>query len=237
MILKSKKIIPRKKNNPIYTSPKENIPKNIFQTWKTKQLHGNMKETVDMIHLLNPGYNHFIFDDNDCRQFIQTHFDVSVLNAYNTLIPGAYKADLWRYCILYILGGIYLDIKYKPVNGFSFDALIQKDHLVMDIHESGIYNAFMICYPKHPILLKCIKKVVENVQKKIYGTNPLDVTGPTMMARIVNKKDPIIDLTHSANPRIIKYNDTVILEEYDSYRSEQIGPLYQDLWYDKKIYL
>ena len=236
MILKSKKRITKKKEIPIYKSPKETIPKNIFQTWKTKKIEGDMKETLDDIHLLNPGYNHFIFDDNDCRQFIQQHFDKSVLNAYDTLIPGAYKADLWRYCILYILGGIYIDIKYKPVNGFSFDKLIQKDHLVMDIYESGIYNALMICYPKHPILLKCIQKVVENVKNRFYGTNPLDVTGPTMMKDIVNKKDPIIDLTHSINPRVIKYNNTIILKEYDSYRSEQTGIKYADLWHAKKIY-
>jgi mannosyltransferase OCH1-like enzyme len=235
MLKKVKKRI-LESNLPIYKPPNLPIPKNIFQTWKTKELTGNMKKTVDMIHILNPEYNHFIFDDHDCRQFIEKYFDKKVLHAYDTLIPGAFKADLWRYCILYTLGGIYVDIKYKPEKGFTFDTLIQKDHLVMDINESGIYNAFMICYPKNPILLKCIHKIVENVQKRFYGTNPLDVTGPTMMKHIVNKKDPIIDLTHAINPRVIKYNNTVILQEYDTYRSEQTGPTYVDLWHGKKIY-
>ena len=30
--------------------------------------------------------------------------------AYDALIPGAFKADLFRYCVLFIYGGVYADI-------------------------------------------------------------------------------------------------------------------------------
>ena len=33
---------------------------------------------------------------------------------YEKLRHGAHKADLFRYCCLYKLGGVYLDIKMKP---------------------------------------------------------------------------------------------------------------------------
>ena len=33
--------------------------------------------------------------------------------AYDRLIPTAFKADLWRYCVLYKYGGVYLDVKYR----------------------------------------------------------------------------------------------------------------------------
>ena len=48
----------------------------------------------------NPIFEHHLFDDNDCREFIKNNFPEVVLQAYDGLIPGAYKADLWRYCIL-----------------------------------------------------------------------------------------------------------------------------------------
>ena len=96
------------------------IPLNIYQTWHTKDLPKFMKKTVDNIIKNNPAFKHYLFDDNDCRNFIKDNFDVTVLNAFDSLIPGAYKADLWRYCVLYKNGGIYLDIKYEPVNGFKF---------------------------------------------------------------------------------------------------------------------
>ena len=33
-----------------------------------------------------------------------------VRQAYDSLIPGAFKADLFRYCVLLIYGGVYADV-------------------------------------------------------------------------------------------------------------------------------
>ena len=35
---------------------------------------------------------------------------------FKDLKIGAHKADFFRYCILYIYGGIYIDIKIFPQN-------------------------------------------------------------------------------------------------------------------------
>ena len=71
------------------------IPKNIFMTWHTKDLPYHMKENVEKIKRENPEFNVYVYDDEDCRKFLREHFDSTVLDAYNSLIPGAYKADLW----------------------------------------------------------------------------------------------------------------------------------------------
>ena len=62
---------------------------------------------------MNPEFNHYLYDDKMCREFIKQNFSDDVLYVFDKLKPGAYKADLWRYCILYINGGIYIDIKFK----------------------------------------------------------------------------------------------------------------------------
>ena len=54
---------------------------------------------------------HYLFNDADCRAFIMNQYPPDVLMAYDRLIPTAFKADLWRYCVLYKYGGVYLDIK------------------------------------------------------------------------------------------------------------------------------
>ena len=56
---------------------------------------------------------HYLFHDQDCRAFIESEYPPDVLMAYDRLIPTAFKADLWRYCVLYKYGGAYLDVKYK----------------------------------------------------------------------------------------------------------------------------
>ena len=40
------------------------------------------------------------FNDRACKNFIKQYFGPNIVKAYNKLIPGAYKADLWRYCVL-----------------------------------------------------------------------------------------------------------------------------------------
>ena len=117
-----------------YVKMKKNavIPLNIYQTWHTKKLPKKMQENVDCLKRINPEFKYYLYDDNDCREFIKKNFDKDVLDTFDTLIPGAYKADLWRYCILYKNGGIYLDIKFKCENNFKLIELTDKEHVVLE---------------------------------------------------------------------------------------------------------
>ena len=78
-----------------------------------------MAKCVDRLKKENPEFEHRLFDDADCRAYIEENFSADVVEAYDRLLPGAYKADLWRYCVLYKTGGVYLDIKFQCEPGFS----------------------------------------------------------------------------------------------------------------------
>jgi mannosyltransferase OCH1-like enzyme len=237
--IKSKLSYPNKQYyNPV-------IPLNIYQTWHTKDLPPFMKKTVNMIIENNPRFNYQLFDDNDCRNFIKDNFDENILNAFDTLKPGAYKADLWRYCILYKNGGVYLDIKYKPINRFKFINLMEKEHWVLDIDKNCVYNALIVCRPNNQILLKAINKVVENVKNKFYGTNCLHPTGPLMLAELFTQSDKNnFDMYHeiyqSIENKFIFYNGYIIFKNYNEYLNEQrsnekVGH-YSGLWSSHNIY-
>ena len=221
------------------------IPLNIYQTWHTKDLPPLMKNAVNKIIYNNPRFNYQLFDDDDCRNFIKDNFDINVLNAFDSLIPGAYKADLWRYCILYKNGGVYLDIKYAPVNGFKFINLMEKEHWVLDMDKNGIYNALIVCKPNNEILLRAINKVVENVKNKFYGSNCLHPTGPIMLAEFFtqsdkNNFDMYHDIYQSIENRFVFFNGYIIFKNYNDYLNEQrnnekIGH-YSGLWGSRNIY-
>jgi len=117
-----------------YEKMKENaiIPLDIYQTWHTKNLPTKMGENVKNLKYKNPEFEYHLYDDYECRDFIKKNFDKEVLNAFDTLIPGAYKADLWRYCILYKNGGVYLDIKFKCEDNFKLIELTDKEYFVLD---------------------------------------------------------------------------------------------------------
>ena len=221
------------------------IPLNIYQTWHTKDLPPLMKNAVNKIIYNNPRFNYQLFDDDDCRNFIKDNFDINVLNAFDSLIPGAYKADLWRYCILYKNGGVYLDIKYAPVNGFKFINLMEKEHWVLDMDKNGIYNALIVCKPNNEILLRAINKVVENVKNKFYGSNCLHPTGPIMLAEFFtqsdkNNFDMYHDIYQSIENRFVFFNGYIIFKNYNDYLNEQrnnqkLGH-YSGLWGSRNIY-
>jgi mannosyltransferase OCH1-like enzyme len=223
------------------------VPANIFQTWHSKNLPPLMFETVKTIKRLNPRFKHYLFDDNDCREFIKNHFSQEILEAYDSLIPGAYKADLWRYCILYKYGGIYLDIKYIPVNGFKFINLLESEHWPLDINKSDIYNALLVCKPGNEILLNAINKIVEHVKTKYYGHGFLSPTGPALLGALISSEEKnlskIQHITYGDNDhdKIIKYDNYIILRCYPGYFKERakysIKEHYAKMWNNHKIYL
>ena len=82
------------------------IPYVLYQTTRDKnKITNETQERIKSWGKLNPGIEHHIYNDIECRKFIKENFDLRVLKAYDKLIPGAFKADLWRYCILYKKGG------------------------------------------------------------------------------------------------------------------------------------
>jgi len=86
------------------------IPKRIIQTWETKDISPEFQVIIDTWKNLNPGYEYYLFDKDERYAFIQKHFNSIVLEAYDLLNPGANKSDFFRYCYLYIEGGVATDL-------------------------------------------------------------------------------------------------------------------------------
>ena len=232
------------------------IPLNIYLTWSIKQLPIKMQENVDRMRKVNPEFNIQLFDCDERREFIKNNFSEDILIAYDILKPGAYKADLWRLCILFINGGIYIDIKFNCINNFKFIALTEKEHLVIDRpghwkkEEIGLYNALMVFKPKNILLLICINKISDNIKNKNYSISALYPTGPGLLGeeykKMLYKNESTIDfelnkldLCHKNYEHIV-FNNVVILEHYKEYRDEQNQfaktQNYADIYILKQIY-
>ena len=225
------------------------IPLHIYQTWSTKNLKPAMLQRVEELKAQNPAFGHHLYDDADCREFIKEHFKPDVLDAYDKLIPGAYKADLWRLCVLFINGGIYMDIKLACINGFKLIELTEAEHLVLDrLPPLSIYNALMVARPGNPLLYQAIRRIVSNVQNRFYGSNALEPTGPLMLGNLVlsmaNSQIVNIDIKHYKNGGYLIYkNQFVISTEYPEYNSERLTTYnskatkrYDLLWNEHRIY-
>jgi len=218
------------------------IPLTIYSHWHSPELPDSMQKAVDKIRASNPTFAHRIFDNTMCREFIKENFDATILAAYDSLVPEAYKSDLWRLCILYKNGGVYLDIKYEPANNFSFLPLMNKEHFTQDrpehFHDKfGVHNALIICKPNNQVMFKCINKIVENVRGRVYGYNGLYPTGPGLLSEFV-PRDTVFKFKF--NGESVLLDGIPVLTMYAEYRLDQqlFGtPYYRELWFEQNIYM
>ena len=242
-----------KKNDP---NRKKVIPRHIYQTWHTKDnFPEKMRECITTLQRQNPEFIHHLFDDDDCREFIKDNYSAEVVNAYDSLIPGAYKADLWRYCILYKKGGVYMDVKYKCADDVKLIDMVDKEYYVEDRPSGGkrgVYNAVMICEKGDPKLMKAINTIVFNVRQRYYGESSLSPTGPGLLGNVFTDDEfreiPLQFIGDTKDWRlkqsdsvVDKTNNKILFISYPEYRQEQLKykdshPHYTELWDKKQIY-
>lgn len=141
---------------------KRDIPKNIYLTYKTKNIPNRILERW---RLLNPNYKIEISDDKDCYEFIEKHFGLFLAELFKKIPIGMYKADLWRLCKLYINGGIYADVDLVPytsinniLNKYSNNTFIT----CLSAYNNSCFQAILISTAYNPILIECIKLLVNN---------------------------------------------------------------------------
>lgn len=219
------------------SSLEESVPKTVYLSWVSKELPPLMMNNLDYNKRLNPTYTFEMFDDTRCRDFIKDHYDARVVKAFDLLVPGAYKSDLWRYCILYKRGGVYMDIKCKCVVPLDACVALCSTVFVRDLptinsdgtkNRNGLWNGFMISPPGNPIFKQCIDKVVENCEKRFYGKSSLDITGPCMIGGIVENVSQKyvttvtqLELHTDMTIRGISRKSVYVHTTYPGYREEQ----------------
>lgn len=162
----------------------ERIPKIVHQTWKVKDSSdGFHRSLIDRHEKMNPNWKFVLYDDEDIENFLMMYFPMEILDAYKKINPkyGACRADFFRYCVLYINGGVYLDVKsmiQKPLDEMMIRRQVSDDLLVvghwnnsnvwseiLEDPRGEIQNWVIMSTPRHPILLRVIEKMVDNIFK------------------------------------------------------------------------
>jgi len=129
------------------------IPRRIIQTYFCRDVPERMFQAISSFKNLNPDFDYFFYNDDEARDFLQTHFekDKRIVEAFDILIPGAYKADLFRLAELYINGGYYADVFMINLESLTYlekydvDCILTRDCDKMPSHY--IYNGFMAAKP------------------------------------------------------------------------------------------
>ncbi|KAL7461497.1 hypothetical protein ACHAXS_001917 [Conticribra weissflogii] len=160
---------------PLYKKdPERIIPRIIHQTWfepVTPEKYPNMSRLIESWK--RSGWEYIFYDDASAAEFLSLHFPPEVREAYDSIIPGAFKADLFRYCVLLIKGGIYSDMDVMLES--NLDAAVPPDVGFMTPvdapgskpdHRMCLWNGFIAAAPAHPFWARAIEVVVNNIRNR-----------------------------------------------------------------------
>jgi len=210
----------------------QNIPRIIHQTFKTAKVPNGMFGAISTWIDKNPEYAYEFYDDDRMIDFIRNFdctgfsFTNQQLNeAFDLIKPGAGKADIFRYCVLYVYGGIYSDIDSECVVPLK-DFINKTDDIVVIINSWNerayhhVLSQWWMAYDKtHPV----IKHTLELVVKSVLTRDPINCfedtdnvirllekfTGPAVYNKVFLDAMKIRIETHRLN-RLNNMSETVM---------------------------
>ena len=164
------------------------IPKVIHQTCPSKtNLSPAIRDNIAHLKRQNPTFEHVLYDDADISTFIMTEYGPQVLAAYQRISPtyGAARADLFRYLLMYRVGGVYLDIKSTTIRPLA-DTVRPEDRYLLshwdnrpgdeyegwghDVEYPGqprgeFQQWHIVAAPGHPFLKAILTAVLDNIER------------------------------------------------------------------------
>eukprot|EP00934_Nitzschia_sp_Nitz4_P001900 Nitzschia sp. Nitz4//scaffold161_size51353//43939//44745//NITZ4_006959-RA/size51353-processed-gene-0.65-mRNA-1//1//CDS//3329537942//1900//frame0 len=166
---------------------KRRIPKFVHQTAKSRCVTPAFAEITNQWKL--PGYGYYFHDDEAVNRLFQMNFpDFPHLKNIlrNCVKNPTLKADLWRYLILWVYGGVYADFDSAPAkfNELSIDESVDEAYFVVEQYHI-LSQWFMAVSPHHPIMYYAIQYTLENLMEAsdTLKLNTAVVSGPHALHR------------------------------------------------------
>ena len=160
------------KSNPVNTR----IPRIIHQTWFEDVTTSTYPHLTRLQNSWKAsGWEYRFYTDVDARYYIDTHYPNLFVEAYDALIPGAFKADLFRLLVLLREGGIYADIDVQldtDLDSFltgDISFFVPRDCPLDRWPNSNycLWNGLVGSVPGHPILLQAVEDIMNHVLNRM----------------------------------------------------------------------
>ena len=167
-----------------YEKSERKIPKVIHMTSKSRCMTQAFSDNVDKWRF--KGHSLFFHDDDAVDRLINRRWIEfpQLQDTLECMVPGAAIADLWRYMMLWVYGGIYTDIDNAPGPWFwneTGSVITNETDALFEQERDGFPSQyFFASSPHHPIMFLAVYDLmrrvmdVQSVQKQYVPF----VTGP-----------------------------------------------------------
>lgn len=171
------------------------IPKRIWQTWKTHDVPQQWKAAQLSIISMNPGYEYTLLSDEDNLNIVKTYFPDFLPFFLNFKYP-IQRADAIRYIILYLYGGIYIDLDFEALKPFG-DIILNKPIGLPINHNkiiSYVTNYIMVSVKGCKFWLECIDEMKKTNLALGKHLHVYVTTGPFMLTNVYKRNKDKIEI-------------------------------------------
>lgn len=208
------------------------VPKYVWRTWKDDSWKRECVSAYQHSKRVLSDWHHFVWDDAQCRTFVQANFHTTILQIYDLCGYSVMRADLWRYLILYWFGGLYVDMKTtilrKPTFGFKLGQVPRVYSSPWDLSHFNTFHPHLFqvgelqqfwvaAEPGAPALWNVVCQIAANIlQLATVGTDsdlqfPLLPKVDTPKSRVISVTGPIVYTYSLAKTEMSTPNSVVIL--------------------------
>jgi len=146
------------------------------------------------IKKLYPDDEYHLYSGEELEEIIQNNFHIDVFIAYKKLKPYACKADLARLCLLYLYGGLYIDLNLYFINAIpnldKLEFFAFRDSSKRSMQSWAVQNGIIYSLPKSKIVKNAIDLIVKHCKEEYYGVQCVDVSATTVLGIAIIKSLP-----------------------------------------------
>lgn len=174
---------------PSHTKPTKTLPRKVWQSWKVDPLRYEARDAERAATWTgkNPGYRYECLTDDNAAAYVEHHFGPEgfnrpdIVSIYTGLKARIIQADLLRYLIMYVEGGVWADIDVeaiRPVDrfipkrfedrrheigliiGVETDEPELKDHPVLGSKAQSFCQWTFVAAPRLPVMMRLVDNIL-----------------------------------------------------------------------------
>ncbi|OQO02381.1 hypothetical protein B0A48_11935 [Cryoendolithus antarcticus] len=163
------------------------FPRKVWQTWKVDPLDFEQRDldTARSWPAKNPSYRYEVLTDQNDLAWVETHFGpegfnrLDIVYIYRELTLRIIKADLLRYLVMYVEGGLYTDIDVealRPITDFVPERFDERDvdmvvgveidqpefaqHPILGQKCQSFCQWTFMCKPHLPVMMELVESIM-----------------------------------------------------------------------------
>lgn len=164
------------------------FPRKVWQTWKIDPLGFEQRDSdvAKTWIAKNPSHRYEVLTDSNDLGYVETHFGpdgfnrLDIVYMYRQLSDRILKADLLRYLVMYVEGGIYTDIDVEALKsadhfiperfnerdidmvvGVEIDQPDFIDHPILGQKCQSFCQWTFMCKPRLPVMLNLVETIMD----------------------------------------------------------------------------